>query len=94
MTLRQVADSLYEMTIAGYVNDTKYSRSGFCSALEEWMLFPESLKIKNRLVLQLSLPDGRWMATVNKFSDSADGYDYTIPADREEEAALLQLLCE
>ena len=51
-----------------------------------------SLKLKNRLVMEISLRDGKWLFTVDRFSDSVSGFDYYIPDTREQEAHIWELL--
>ena len=52
-------------------------------------MFRGTPKAGNRIVMEIALPDGRWFFTINRYGD---GYDYTIPNNRDEEARILALL--
>lgn len=92
MTLHEVSTQLYNLTIDGFVNGEQFTKHQLEAILRKWMQNPEQLKIKNRLVIELCLPDGRWFATVDRFADQADGYDYYIPETREQEQRIKDLL--
>lgn len=94
MTIHELSTQLHNSSVGGYFNGQKFSRW----ELERYIRLsfrPEvSLKLGNRLVMEIALPDGRWFFTVNRYSDASDGFDYTIPEDREQEAKLLSLLTQ
>lgn len=94
MTIYELSTQLHNSSVGGYFNGQKFSRR----ELERYIRLsfrPEvSLKLGNRLVMEIALPDGRWFFTVNRYSDASDGFDYTIPEDREQEAKLLSLLTQ
>ena len=92
MTIREVSDQLFNLSVAGYFNGEKFSRRSLedfiCNSFRPGV----SLKAGNRLVMEIALPDGRWYFTINRFSSKPDGFDYTIPDDREQEARIIDLL--
>ena len=92
MTLHDVSTQLYNLTLGGFVNGEKFTKQQLEANLRRWMREPERLKIKNRLVIEICLQDGRWLATVDRFDDTPDGYDYYIPDTREQEQKLKDLL--
>lgn len=92
MTLHDIASQLHDLSVDGCFNGEHFTRAGLETAIRMWMRNPEHNKIKNRYVLEISLQDGRWLMTIDKISDSADGYDYYIPDTRDEEGRLWDLL--
>ena len=88
MTLHEIATQLHNITFGGHVNGEKFTRHQLEENLQRWMRNPEAIKIPNRLVIEVCLADGRWLATVDRFADGPDGYDYWIPDNRTQEAAL------
>lgn len=89
MTIHEIAHQLYNLSIDGFINGEKFSRRELEDAIKRWMTNPEKLRIPNRYVIEISLRDGRWFATIDKVPG---GYDYTIPDTREEEARLIEQL--
>ena len=92
MTLREVASQIYGLTIDGFVNGEQFTRKELEQVLRKWMDHAESNVVPNVHVVELSLPDGRWLAAVSNFRKTHDGYDYYVPDTREEEAHLYQRL--
>ena len=92
MTISSLSTQLHAISVGGYFNGEKFT----VKELEEYissMFRPGvSLKAGNRLVMEISLPDGRWLFFISRFSDKPDGFDYTIPDNREEEARIKSLL--
>lgn len=83
MTLTEVSTQLYNLT-KGHVNGERFTKSQLNKAIHMWMRFSEDFTIKNRRVITVTLPDGEWPATIDKFGDSSDGFDYWIPDTMEE----------
>ena len=92
MTIRQVSTQLFNLSVAGYFNGEKFTRSQLEDCIAGMFRPGTTLKAGNRLVMEIALPDGRWFFTINRFSPARDGFDYTIPATRKEEARILALL--
>lgn len=92
MTIREVAHQLYNSSVGGYFNGRKFTKRELESYIAN-MFRPEvHLKAGHRLVMEISLPDGRWFFTINKYSNDPSGFDYTIPDNREQEARIKALL--
>lgn len=91
MTISQVAHELYKLSVAGYFNGEKYTESRLKNYIANNFRYG-NLKLKNRFVMEIALPDGRWFFFITKYSDKTDGFDYTIPENREQETRILQEL--
>lgn len=78
MTLREVSTQLFNLT-DGRVNGERYTETQLERAIRAWMRGSERHALKNRYVITITLADGTWPATIDKFRESADGYDYWIP---------------
>lgn len=94
MTLHEISNQIYDLTIDGFVNGERFTRRELEQAIRRWMRNPERNKIPNTCVIEVCLMDGRWLATIDRFADRPDGYDYTIPDNREQEARIYQKLTE
>ena len=83
MTLHETATSLYNLSVGGYFNREKFS----LSRLETYIrtLFNGNLKLGNRAVIEIALPDGWWLCEIIRYSDKRDGFAYEIPESREQE---------
>jgi hypothetical protein len=88
MTIHETADQLHRLSVAGYINGEKFTVKRLENQIAAWF----RASGKRQIVMEIALPDGRWFFTVNRFSDKRDGYDYTIPDDREQEARIKGLL--
>lgn len=92
MTIHEVAKQLYNSSVAGYFNGKKFSRHELEAYIASMFREGITLKAGNRLVMEIALPDGRWYFTINRYSEKPDGFDYTIPDDREQEGRIKALL--
>ena len=90
MTIHELSNQLYNLSVAGYFNGEKFTRQQLENHIAS--AFRGALKAGNRYVMEIALPDGRWFFTVNRFANTADGFDYTIPDTREDEAKILALI--
>ena len=88
MTIPQVSRQLIGLSVGGYINGEKFTVDRLAAQIAK--LF--SGTSKTQVVMEIALPDGRWFFTVNRFGKGHDGFDYTIPEDREQEAAVKRLL--
>ena len=86
MTLHEVSSQLYNLT-SGHVCGENYTKTQLERVIRMWMRDSEHNTIKNRRVITIALPDGEWPATIDRFSASADGFDYWIPDTRDEAQA-------
>ena len=78
MTLTQVASQLYNLSVGGYFNGEKFTKSQFTDAVKHWMR-----GINPTHIIQIALPDGWWFASINRYGNRPDEYDYTLPDTRE-----------
>ena len=86
MTIKDVAQQLHGLSVDKCFNGKRYSRTRLESILREKM------RNRDRYPVQIMLRDGMWFAFVNRYAERRDGYDYTIPENREKEKMLLTLL--
>ena len=89
MTLHDLSSQLFELSVSGYFNGEKFTRRELEHYLQSLFRPGTSLKLGNRAVMEIALPDGRWHFSVIRWADSPDGFDYCIPDTREQEAQLL-----
>ena len=86
MTITYIASQLHSLSVGGYFNGEKFSESRLADYIRNM------LRTGDRLVMEIALPDGRWLFTITRFAPSADGFDYYIPDTREEESRIKALL--
>lgn len=86
MTIHQLSRQLHSLSVGGYFNGERFSEQ----RLETYI--SNMLRTGNRLVMEISLPDGRWFFTITRFSQSPDGFDYAIPDTWAQEARIKSLL--
>ena len=89
MTLKQVSDSLYGLSVFGYFNGEKFTRAQLRNYLKR-AFRPETQT--SSWVMEIALPDGRWFCQVSRYSPASDGFDYFIPETRAQEQRLLDRL--
>lgn len=92
MTIKEVCEQLYKSSVGGYFNGEKFSQRQLENYVSSSFRAGVELKAGNRLVMEISLPDGRWFFTVNHYNDKPDGFDYTVPESREQERRIKSLL--
>lgn len=93
MTIREVSSQLHNLSVAGYFNGEKFTKRELERFIAHWFRPGVDLKAGNRLVMETVLHDGqRWFFTVDRWGDGPDGFDYTIPDNREQEARIKALL--
>ena len=85
MTLNQVSDSLFDLSVFGYFNGEKFTRAQLRNYLKR-AFRPETQT--SSWVLEIALPDGRWFCQISHYSPASDGFDYYIPETRAQEQVL------
>ena len=90
MTLHETTRSLYSLSVGGYFNHEKYSFSQFEKLVKS--LFNGSLKLGNKAVIEIALPDGWWLCEVIHYSNERDGWNYEIPETRAQEKRIWDAL--
>lgn len=81
MTLTEVTSQVYGLALAGYINGEKFTKQRFEGMVKSLM------REQKRYVFQIAMRDGWWWASITKYADRPDGFDYFIPDDREQEKA-------
>lgn len=91
MTIHEVSTQLFDLSIGGQFNGEFFTED----ELEDYISdsFSSSTPFGDRLLMEISLPDGYWMFTINRYSDEEDGFDYTIPDTRSQEDSLWSMFC-
>lgn len=88
MTIREVVNQLFDLSVGGFFNGEKFTRKELNNYISSMFRSPSTLKLKNKLVMEIALPDKRWLFTINKYADAVDGFDYTIPETEAQEAVI------
>lgn len=88
MTLLEVSNQLYDLSLDGFFNHQKVTRDWVYDVLNTSLVRAGGNAKKH--VLEIALPDGWWFATVYKFSNGE--YDYSIPDTKEDNKAVLDSL--
>ena len=89
MTLNEIVNQLYDLSVAGYFNREKYNKAELKTYLRTF--FRPELHT-TVFTMEIALPDGWWHFEIHH--DSRWGYDYTIPTSREQEAEMLNRLSQ
>ena len=86
MTLNEVINQVYSLSVGGYFNGEKFSKREFAEYVKG--VFRPELGTR-RWLMEIALPDGRWYFQMTRFDDTVYGYDYYIPITRQQEQALI-----
>lgn len=89
MTIRNIVDQLHTIAVDGTFNGEHFSKSELNYYICN--MFRPELNTRN-LIMEITLLDGNWFFSINRYSDNPDGFDYTIPDNREQESRILALL--
>lgn len=89
MTIKEVSASLYNLSVGGVFNGERFTASQFDRLISNYFREGVQLTLGNRVVLEITLPDGSWFFQVVRYNDKPDGFDYDIPDTREQEQRLL-----
>lgn len=92
MTLHDVSNALYNISVGGYFNGEKFTKSRLYSYIKNAFRDEVRLPIPGRVIMEISLPDGRWFMSINHYNDKPDGYDWWIPDTREQSDGLINQL--
>ena len=83
MTLNEVANSLYNISVCGYFNGEKFSRKRFVTYIKKMFSATDA-----DFYIEVALPDGWWLTKIYKVSCGEKMYDYYLPDTRKEEKLL------
>jgi len=86
MTLSETTKQIYDLSIAGYINGEKFTYGRFHSYIKSMM--QPGTENCNRVIFEIVLPDGRWLAKITRYGEKPDNYDYYIPETRQQEEYL------
>lgn len=89
MTIRELSDQIYKLT-GGQVNGELFCKERLYNNINKWFKDCEYNRIKNSVMIHVELMDGGWYCSINKVSNTPDGYDYYIPDTREQEQKLIR----
>lgn len=93
MTIHEVAEQIHQLS-GGHINRQFMN----CRRIEGYIKAafedPAKLKTGDRIIMSITLPDGDWLFTVDRYTDSKGHkcYGYTIPETRKEEYKIKDLL--
>lgn len=90
MTLHETARSLYDLSVGGWFNREKFTFARFERMVKG--LFSGNLKLGNKAVIEIALPDGWWLCEIIHYADDESSYNYEIPENREQEQRIWQAL--
>lgn len=82
---------LYDGRSGKYIKDFRDFRT-LQEYIERMSLFNGSLKLGNKAVIEIALPDGWWLCEVIHYSDERDGWNYEIPETRAQEKRIWDAL--
>ena len=82
MTLHDVSNSIFNITVDGIINGEKFSRREFVDCVDLWF------RNTDKYFITAVLPDGEWLIKIYKVKNFDDMYDYDIPDTREDEQDL------
>lgn len=86
MTITEVTKQIHKMAVGGFINGEKFT-------LERFLTYAKNmLRSSNSFIFEICLPDGRWLAKINKYGEKPDQYDYYIPDNRIDEVRLKEEL--
>ena len=86
MTLNNVVNNIYDLSVNGHFNGEHFTKKQFSDAVKHWMCS------SNEFILEAELPDGYFYISIFKYDNKSDCYDYYIPDTREESDKLLEKL--
>lgn len=89
MTIKQLSEQVFALSVGWFFNGEKFTKAELLEYLRA--AFRPELNT-SRWVMEISLPDGRWLFSINHYSEASDWYDYFIPETREQEKALADSL--
>lgn len=83
MTLTEVTNQIYDLTIAGYINDVKFTKREFHDYTKH---FFNHVGVQKHII-QIAMLDGKkWLCKITKFSNGE--YGYYLPETKEQEKHL------
>jgi len=86
MTLREISNQLYSLSVDGFFNHEKFAKSQLYDHLST--MFCDKPDTGSAIIMEIALPDGWWIFSVSRYSRAADGFSYFIPDTREQESRI------
>lgn len=81
MTKLELTTQLMNLAVAGYFNSEKFTKERLNNYISKMCR-----NIGDKLYMEISLPDGRWLFKITQYTDGE--WDYYIPDTREQEDKL------
>ena len=91
MTLHEVVNQVYALSVAGYINREKFTKKRLFDYCKSLLRDGTHNAIPNSVALEIALPDGWWFMLVQRWP-RGNGYDYYIPDTREQEKVIKEKL--
>lgn len=89
MTIHEITNQLYDMSVAGYFNGEKFTKEQLGSYIRNFTR-ECTMKVGESHYMEIALPDGWWLMKISKFGKGE--FEYYIPDTREQELKLKQKL--
>lgn len=87
MTIHEIVNQLFHLSVNSRFNGDTFTRQELEGYIRKAFI-PNRIKEPLFMSIRLNDSDSDWLFTVDRFSDSSDGFDYYIPDTREEEKRL------
>ena len=84
MTKAELVNQLFNLSVAGYFNGEKFTKTRLN------IYITNMFKTGEILVMNIALPDGRWYFKITKFANGE--YNYIIPDTREQEQKIKDII--
>lgn len=88
MTIREIANQLYDLSIDGWFDREQFTRSELEQRIRSQFRGEVGFAVPHTMLFEIALPDGWWLFTITHFGDKADEYGYCIPETRDQENKL------
>ena len=89
MTLKDVTNSIINISVGGYVNGEKFSKTRLYNYLNAMFRANDDPDF-----IRVEMPDGWWYTKVYKVHNLKGFYDYYLPDTREQEKELFDEFLE
>ena len=86
MTLHNLTEQLYDLSVAGYFNGEKFTKERLERYIYNLMIHADTKVI----IMEIALPDARWNFKISRWVERGSfQFDYYIPETREDEYKML-----
>lgn len=86
MTITSITNQLFTLSLGGFFNGEKFTRQQLNHHIAN------AMRTGDKYIMEIALPDGKWLFQISRWSDKPDGFDFFIPETREQETHLWKTL--